>query len=470
MMDCIFLQPNMKKLTGIISIATATFFLTAVSARSQSADALIDKLVDKGILTEKEAQELRADSDKNFSDSVQSKLGMPDWVTGYKISGDVRVRYDHLSSDNLSLVTRDRERYRLRFGITVNMADNLEAGFRLASGDLKGTAGNALSANSTMQDNFSKKNIYIDTAYGKWTPVNSGGWMFSATLGKMDNPFNFTPMIFDPDLTPEGAVLQSSWSPNDRHTFSLTGGAFVLDEEQFSTSDPFMYGGQLLWNAKWTEKLSTSVGAGVFQIINSDQLTTANVPYINQGNTRTAVIDNTISSSPVTLYTLKETFLPVIADASATYTLDTFPFYNGTFPIKVAGEYLNNTRAGSQNQGFWTGITFGKSGTKKTWDISYRYERLEADAWYDQLVDDDNGAFWPGDYHGANSGYGYYGGTNVKGHLIKFNYSFTDSFTFSVACFVTDLINRDNLVANFYVPDSKTSASLRIFADAMWKF
>jgi hypothetical protein len=462
----------MKKFPGKVSILAAVLLFAAVSGRAQSADALIDKLVDKGILTEKEAGELRTESDQGYTEALQTKLGMPDWVTGYKISGDVRMRFDHLSSDNIALVSRERERYRLRFGITVNMTDNLEAGFRLASGDAaKGfSTGNPLSANSTMQDNFTKKSVYIDTVYGKWTPINSGGWFFSATLGKMDNPFNFTPMVFDADLTPEGAAGQLNWSPNDRQTFSLTGAAFAMDELQMSTTDPFLYGGQFLWNAKWTEKLSTSAGLGVFQIINSSQLTTASVPYVNQGNTRVIFIDNSIPSSPMTLYRLKHQFLPVIADASATYTLASFPFYNGTFPIKVAGEYMNNTRAGSQNQGFWTGVTFGKSGTKKTWDLTYRYERLEADAWYDQLVDDDNGAFWPGDYPGANSGYGYYGGTNVKGHLIKFNYSLTDAFTLSVACFVTDLINRNGLTPNLAVHDFKTSDTLRVMADAMWKF
>lgn len=116
------------------------------------------------------------------------------------------------------------------------------------------------------------------------------------------------------------------------------------------------------------------------------------------------------------------------------------------------------------------GSNFRPVRPKKTWDISYRYEYLGADAWYDQLVDDDNIAFYPGDNPNANSSYGYYGGTNIKGHLIKFNYSFTDSLTFSITCFLNGLINRDGLVADYYVPDTKTSTSLHFMADMMWKF
>jgi hypothetical protein len=448
----------------------ATLLILTVGAHAQSSDVIIDKLVEKGILTVKEAQELREEADKNFTTAVSSKIGMPDWVTGYKISGDIRARYEHVSSENPAFIDRERYRYRMRFGITVNMLDNLEAGFRLASGDAKGSEGNALSSNSTFQNNGSKKNLYLDLAYGKWTPINSGNWTAGATVGKMENPFSFTPMVFDPDWTPEGAAATATWLINDKHSVSLTGAAFVLDEEQFSSSDPLLYGGQALWTAKWAQKFSTTLGLGAFQIISSSQLTTANVPYINQGNTRNITIDDSNPSSPVTLYTLSHQFAPIIVDASATYLLESFPFYNGAFPIKVAGEYMNNVRATSQNQGFWVGVTFGKSGTKKTWDITYRYERLEADAWYDQLVDDDNGAYFPGDNLGSNSSPGYYGGTNIKGHMIKFNYSFTDSFTFSATCFINDLINRDGLSPNAFVADSQTSAAFRFMADVMWKF
>ena len=35
----------------------------------------------------------------------------------------------------------------------------------------------------------SKKPLYIDTAYGKWTPINDGTWMLAGTIGKMDAAF-----------------------------------------------------------------------------------------------------------------------------------------------------------------------------------------------------------------------------------------------------------------------------------------
>ena len=446
----------------------------ATQARAQSSDALIDKLVDKGILTVNEAKDLREQADNDFKTAFQTKTGMPDWVTGYKFSGDVRGRYEQFSGDNSAMIDRTRLRYRVRFGVAVNMFDNLEAGLRLSSADSKGvgsqsSAGNAVSGNSTMQDNFTKKGIYVDAAYGKWTAINSGGWLLAATVGKMDNPFQFTPMVFDPDITPEGAALTGGYAINDKHSIAFAGAAFVMDEETSTTHDPFMYGGQVLWNAKWTPKWASTLGVGAFQIVSPEQLNTATVPYVNQGNTRYPA---TIANQPTYAGAPVYNFTPIIADASVTYTLDSFPLYAGAFPIKFTGEFMNNPGAPQNNNAYWVGVTLGKSGTKKTWDVSYRYEYLEGDAWYDQLVDDDNGAFYSTTIyptsHNPNSSIGYFGGTNVKGHLIKVNYSFTDSFTFTASLFLNDLINLPQQQVSPKV--NLSSGAFHLMADLMWKF
>lgn len=479
----------MKRISGPnyfcpkVLLAGMALTVLAEQSHAQSNDALIDKLLQKGILTVGEAQELRDQADKDFATAFQTKMGMPDWVSSYKLSGDFRGRFDQISSENALNIDRVRLRYRVRLGLAVNMADNLEAGLRLGSGDAKGlgsqsAAGNPLSSNSTLQDNATKKMIYIDTAYGKWTAVNSGGWLLALTVGKMDNPYSFTPMVFDPDLTPEGGAINGSYAINDKHAIAFTGGAFVLDESSTTTHDPFMYGGQILWNAKWTKKLASTLGVGAFQIISHEQLIPGGtVPGANQGNTATLYPYSSTNSAATRLTGVNDThYTPLIADASVTYTLDSFPLYNGTFPIKFAGEYMNNTAANKNNNGYWVGVTLGKSGTKKTWDITYRYEYLEANAWYDQLVDDDNGAYYATvnypSVHFPSSGLskGWVAGTNVKGHMIKFNYSFTDSFTFSAAVFLNDLIILPQQPLSPSLPVDLNSGAMHFMADLMWKF
>ena len=466
-------------MTGVVLVAAAG------RLHAQSADALIDKLVDKGILSEKEAQDLRDESDQNFTSAFQSKMGMPDWVSGYKLSGDFRGRVEQYSSQNSAQSDRVRFRYRLRVGLIVSMFDHLEVGFRLGSGDVTGggTTGSPLSDSSTFQGDFTKKSVYIDAAYGKWSPINSDGWQASITVGKMDSPFSVTPMILDVDLTPEGVAVQTSHDINDKHKVSLNGAVFVLNDQSLngqpaSEQSPYIWGGQFLWTAKWAPKFSTTAGVGAFNIQNPQQLMVAGgnnpppsvnyVPLVNVGNTRTLA-----SIGPSQIYSVfvpQDSFTPVFADVSATYTLDTFPLYSGAFPITFTGEFLNNVATAHNNYGYWAGIKFGKSGTKRTWDISYRYEYLESDAQYDQLVDDDNVAFDPGNLGNPSyASYGLYGGTNIKGHLITFNYSFTDSLTFSFTCYINDLISLQNISPTPLVPGSSSSA-IHFMADMNWKF
>jgi hypothetical protein len=348
-------------------------------------------------------------------------------------------------------------------------------GFRLGSGDATGvgsqsSAGSPLSNNTTMQDNATKKMIYIDAAYGRWTPINDGVWMLAATFGKMDQPFQVSQMVFDSDYTPEGGALQGSYKINDHHTLAINGAAFVLDEVAASSRDPFMYGAQAIWNANWTPHVASSLGVGAFDIVNRQALGLAggaNPPNINAGGVANVNQGNTRNNFGNLTYN----YNPIIVSASATYTLDSFPLYNGKFPIKLAGEYMNNPGAdpatgSANNQGYWGGITFGKSGKKGTWDIFYRYQYLQADAWYDELVDDDNVAFYSNTSTTLAKN-GWMSGTNMKGHLVKFNYSLTDALTFSLTTYINDLINPNLNTGGLGEPQNH---SLHFMADLMWKF
>jgi hypothetical protein len=449
-----FKKTNRTKVALFAGATALTALIPNVHAQT-SVDALLNKLEQKGVLTVDEARELKSENATNsvndFNTALSSKFPMPDWVTSYKLSGDFRGRYDEQSADNSAFVDRIRLRYRLRVGLVVNMKDDLQVGFRVGSGDTSGgitTGASPLSNNSTFQDNGTKKPLWIDAAYGRWTPINDGTWMVMGTFGKMDQPFQASPMMFDPDYTPEGGAINATYKINEKNSLAFNTAAFVLDEESGSTHDPMMYGAQLMWNAAWTPKISSSLGVAALDIVNRDMLTTANVPNINQGNTRTA------GGSLVYNYN------PIFVDGSVTYKLDSFPLYNGAFPIKLAGEYLDNPGAPSNNRGYWGGITFGKSGTKHTWDLSYRYQYLEGDAWYEEVVDDDNIADYPTAPVGA--AVGMFGGTNVKGHLVKFNYSLTDALTLSVTCFVNSLIKNPSTTIS--------SDAMHVMADIMWKF
>lgn len=442
------------KLSKAGLLATAAVAAFVINGRAQSVDSLLDKLVDKGVLTVKEAQELREESDKDFAKAHAAKTGMPEWVSALKFNGDVRLRYENFTAENPAFVERNRFRYRLRFGMVATLMEDFEAGFRLTSSDPVGTSGgDPISGNTTFQDNASKKFVYIDQAYARWSPLKGPYFSGSVTGGKMENPFVVSDMVFDGDYTPEGFALQSAYRFNDDHAVQFIGAAFVLDEFGGDSLDSYLYGVQARLDSTWTTRVKTSTGVAAFIIQNDENLTNGNVPNVNRGNTRNA------AGAP------SYNFNPLYADASVTYTLDHAPLYAGAFPIKVGVDYLINPAAPSSadNYGYSAGITFGKSGKKNTWEIGYTWKYLGNNAWYEELVDSDFGAFYqsPAPNDGFTSG-GYGAGTGVKGHIVKLAYSPYDSITLSAKWFRTELLNAS--------PAGSDSLMNRVQVDALWKF
>jgi len=443
---------------ALAAAGVAATMACSSSALAQSADALIDKLVDKGVLTVKEANDLRDEADKGFSQAYSVKSGMPEWVSALKINGDFRGRYEGFFVDEPGFVDRNRFRYRARIGVTAIMADNFEVGLRLGSGDLDagiGTGIDPLSQNQTLQNNASKKGVFIDLAYGKWTPINGDDWLLSTTIGKMENPYSFTDLTFDADYTPEGAAIQVARNLGERHTIKLNSGAFILDEISSSTQDPFMFGVQAAFESDWNQEkhnLLTSLGISYLAIVNPEQLSNAAVPNGNVGNTRNAAGN------------LVYDYTPIVVDASATYFLDSFPMYpkSGKFPITVAGEYIYNDGASgsaTDNDGWTAGVKFGKASKRGTWEFSYNYKWLGADAWWEEVVDSDSGAYYGTAYPNSGQGAGYRSGTNVKGHVLKVAYAPFNTITLSMKAFLMERVD---------VPDNSEATRLQV--DAQWKF
>lgn len=448
----------MSKHDTLTKTALAAGAITALaftgSAPAQSSDSLLNKLVDKGVLTTKEAEDLRKETQKDAVKMEPSKHGMPDWVTALKFSGDFRGRYEGNYYDTPDAVSRDRLRYRLRLGMTATLQDHFEIGVRLASGDAPSgfSTGNPLSASSTFQDNGSRKGIYVDLAYAKWTAIHSAAVTGSLNFGKIENPFAFTHNVFDPDYNPEGGSAQVAWKLNDQHTLRGIAAGFILDEFTSRTHDPYLLGAQVLWDAKWDKHWQTTLGVGGLMINSEQSLTNGAVPNINRGNSRKGG-----TGVPAV------NFNPLVADASITYTLDSFPLYKGAFPIKGFGEYLDNVAIDSNNKAWLAGLTFGKAAKMGTWELTYQYRNLDGNSWYEEFPDDDFGAFYhAAPANSAASAKSFGPGTNVRGHYVKAVYALYDSLTFGLTYY------RGEAIAE--VPKGSGSTASHLLVDLIWKF
>ena len=469
---------NKKLKMGLVAIAAVAGF--CINGHAQSVDSLLDKLVDKGVLSVKEANDLREESDKDFTKAYSAKSGMSDWVSALKLNGDLRIRSDSFHYENAAATDRQRFRYRVRFGIVAVMTDGFEAGMRLMTSEpaVGGAAGgNPLSGNASFSDNAAKKFIYVDQAYAKWTPIRSSDLTVALTLGKMENPFVFSELVFDNDYTHEGAALQLTYNLSDKHTLRSAGGAFMLDEVAGSSHDPYMYGAQLRLESVWNKHWSSSVGVAALGIVNEDRLNAARSSTFDITGTATNVVSTTTWTvpnqnggnlrSPVggasgSVGTLQNNYTPIVADASVTFTLDEFWHYNVPFPIRLGADFIHNPAASTENNGYSVGVLFGKAGKKGLWELGYTYKHIEGDAWYEEVLDSNFGAFYQAGSTRSGNSSGYFSGTNMKGHVVRGSYTPYNALTLGVIATFAELIQESPVGS-----DSKTT---RVFLDASLKF
>src|SRR5262249_47350195 len=168
---------------------------------------------------------------KTYVAKLVPDLGGSKWklfpaLTELELFGDVRLRYEYrggrLPDDDPSHPNdwqeRERERYRLRFGLRGTLLDDWFFGVRLE------TNANARSTNVTFGDDTSisspggggpfargSDGVFIGRAYGGYKGIPG----VTLTGGRMPNPFVTTRMVWDDDINPEG--LAEQW----KHTFTF---------------------------------------------------------------------------------------------------------------------------------------------------------------------------------------------------------------------------------------------------------
>ena len=219
----------------IIFVAVAiSLLLGGTIARAQDAGALLDLLVRKKIITDQEAEEVRGELTKEYSQQPAGKWKMSTPITELEIYGDARVRYEYrggqtnpsqpVAPPGVGIAgagdwqERQRERYRLRIGIRGTLADDWFFGLRLE------TSSNPRSTNVTFGDDsnngpFAKTSDGI--AVGQAYLGYKGFRDITLTVGRMPNPLVTTLMVWDADINPEGMAEQ--WKHS--YTFNIGGGS-----------------------------------------------------------------------------------------------------------------------------------------------------------------------------------------------------------------------------------------------------
>ncbi|MEJ2696109.1 MAG: putative porin [Candidatus Sulfobium sp.] len=349
----------------------------AASARASDVDVLIDKLVEKGVLTRSDAEAIlketkeaeRKEQPKAEQMAKAEKAAAPSWTDNIKFFGDFRLRnqWEHREGKD----ARDRGRFRWRFGAEAKVVDNLQVGFRLASG-----GDDPRSTNQTFEDIFSSKSMRIDRAYARYEPV---GWL-TLTGGKFANPIWTTAdLLWDDDINPEGLAAHVYMKGEPVDVFFNTG-LFVMNQFK-NSSEPLMFPLQLGVNWKVAENTDLKL-AGSYYYFSGLQGETLDF----SAKTNTLVPGDG----------LKYKYNAFTAETELGLRDVIFPY------VGLFGTYVYNPDPSDNNQGFLAGVKFGDKKVSKggDWQVKYMYRYLETDAWPDVFPDSD-----------------FFGGaTNVKGH------------------------------------------------------
>lgn len=422
--------------------------------------------------------ELREDVTRDvLAQAQQERWGIPDalpeWTQRIKVSGDLRLRAqdDLYSSDNLPFGTafvdfnevndnggfggsfmntdedRLRGRVRARLGIDGKVTNNLKAGLRVSTGNTD----DPVSTNQTMGDSFSKSGVVLDRSYLQYDGTNSDNYPYLTLWGgRMPNPWLSTDLVWDDDLSFEGAAgtyrmnLAGSGSLMDiderNRSLFVTLGGFFLDEVELSSDDKWLFGGQVGGEWLFDDQSAFKVGlayydyrniAGRRNSIDSTLLDYTAPAFVQKGNSMfeisndTGVFGRRFGLAPdfglVNLtanYDLAK-FAPIHFMLSADYVRNVgYDAEEIRSRLEGSAMFVDSSLftadpSDEQNEGYQIKLTVGWPSTlvRRNWQAFLAYRYLERDAVLD--------AFTDSDFH--------LGGTNAKGWMLGGSYGLTEN-------------------------------------------
>jgi hypothetical protein len=454
-------------------------------------------------------QEVKQDVlDEARKEGWATPQAVPTWVSKFRLFGDLRTRYEALlypagnddtgAFPNFNAINtgapydtslsnpnfapqlnvnqdRQRERLRVRLGAEIDLGQNFSAGVRVATGQ----NGSPVTENQTLGavgtsgqgGNFSSYALWLDRGFMKYELGGMPDKDLSFTLGRFDNPFFATSMIWANDLGFDGAMVQGKFPVGEDVTPFFAMGAFpVFDTDlnfatnqpsKFKSQDKWLYAAQLGTNLDLGKDFGLKVGAAYYFFQNisgklSDPFTplsSADVgdtdstrpTFAQTGNTYMAlrdIIPSTLNNNG----TIDQFQYFGLASKFHELALDTKLDFNQfePFQISLEGEYVKNlgfdrtTIAASavnnlgtvtsgtgpflgSNTAWLVRLTMGDAVLQKLWDwnANIGYRRVGSDSVVDGFCDADFGG----------------GGTNFKGLTAGANLAFTPDVWLGVRWF-----------------------------------
>ncbi len=434
-----------------LAVAAGMFAATGV-ALAQDSGPLIDLLLRKGIVTDQEAEDLRAELVKDFvANSPAGKLDVSTRATRLTLAGDVRVRYqyDNEVANNFNAAPasgpnndRSRYRYRFRFGPTVLLANNWGMGLRFE------TAAGSTSTNDDFgapgSVNFAKdgNTAFVGQAWIEYAATNWRGMdRFNFKIGKHQHAF-FTPgvngFLIDTDVNFEGASEEIVYNRPDGAMLSLRGGQYLLAANSRTTErlggflnrPSLLFMGQAEWSKTYlfeNNPYGTRIAPG-FALFAGQEV--AGMTLNQADSAATTNYDNLAILFLTAEHVVQFNNQPLGFYGTYGYNLRGGQRANWLYSSSPTTQVLNTAAGNPSNyaQLFNFGVRYGANRNPGDWQAVAEARYVEPGAYTAVLLDSDFNA----------------GRTNGSGFIGSLIYSWTDAITSTVTFFHSENIDKNS--------------------------
>ncbi len=253
---------------------------STVKQSSDPSDPIINLFLEKGFITQAEAAKAKAEVEairtnaplESLPHEQASRWKLNDAVKKVQFYGDLRLRFEDRRAEDPAGgdIELQRFRYSVRLGLEGDLFDDFYYGLRVeTSANPRSpwvTFGSSTSG-TPYQGPFGKSTatIAFGRLYAGWHPWD---WV-DLTVGKMANPLYTTPMVWDPDINPEGAAERFKYTVGAADLFANFGQFLYQDVNPSSASGGLGFNGltgqnaddifQLAFQAGFTYRITTNI-------------------------------------------------------------------------------------------------------------------------------------------------------------------------------------------------------------------
>ena len=277
------------------------------------------------------------------SSAADGSFGIP----GLDVSGDVRVRQEWNFVPG-----RDRSRSAVRARLRASYAidDHFSAGAQIATGDPDDPNSTDVTLGSFVDD-FA---VSLDQA---WVRYKNGG--FTAYAGKFPQPFQRTDMLWDGDVSPQGAAL--SYRADLGGAKLDARGLYFVIEEAAVARDSDMLGGQIALSAPFSSDFKAGLTGSYYHY------RLGSVAGADAGDFR----GNLIAAGRY------------LSDFHLVEGIGTFGWsgVSPRWPVSFTADYVKNLGAAVPGDtAFNLELAAGRTTEPGDWRLSYNYSEVEVDS------------------------------------------------------------------------------------------